>query len=115
VAGPQYAYPEGASAGDADQEEGRMAEPREVDQRTREAYWRETSRFTWLIVILWFISWVGPLVLHSWLNQFVIFGFPLSYWFAGQGSLAIFIVLIVWYAVKMNQLDRKYGLQEEGV
>ena len=92
-----------------------MAEPREIDQRTRDAYWKETSRFTWLIVILWFVSWVGPLVLHGWLNQIVIFGFPLSYWFAGQGSLAIFIVLIVWYAVKMNQLDRKYGLQEEGV
>lgn len=92
-----------------------MAEPREIDQRTRDAYWRETSRFTWLIVILWFVSWVGPLVLHGWLNRIVVFGFPLSYWFAGQGSLAIFIVLIVWYAVKMNQLDRKYGLQEEGV
>jgi putative solute:sodium symporter small subunit len=90
-----------------------MAEPREIDQKIRDAYWQETSRFTWLIVILWFVSWVGPLVLHSWLNQIVMFGFPLSYWFAGQGSLAFFIVLIVWYAVKMNQLDRKYGLQEE--
>jgi putative solute:sodium symporter small subunit len=92
-----------------------MAAPHQVDQKVRDAYWRETSRFTWLIVVLWFVSWVGPLVLHGWLNQIVVFGFPLSYWFAGQGSLAFFIVLIVWYAVKMNQLDLKYGLQEEGV
>jgi putative solute:sodium symporter small subunit len=91
-----------------------MAEPREIDQRIREAYWKETSRLTWIIVILWFVSWVGPLVLHYPLNQVVMFGFPLSYWFAGQGSLAFFIVLIVWYAVAMNKIDRKYGLQEEG-
>jgi putative solute:sodium symporter small subunit len=37
----------------------------------------------------------------------------MSYWFAGQGSLAIFIVLIVWYAMKMNALDQKYGVAEE--
>jgi len=86
----------------------------QIDRRAREAYWRETSSFTWLILVLWFVSWVGPLVLHRWLNTIVIFGFPVSFWFAGQGSLAIFIALIVWYAVKMNALDRKYGVGEEG-
>ncbi|MGH7277197.1 MAG: DUF4212 domain-containing protein [Candidatus Rokuibacteriota bacterium] len=92
-----------------------MAQPREIDQRTREAYWRETSRLTWIIVALWAAAWVLPLLLHYQLNKLVIFGFPLSFWFAGQGSLAIFIVLIVWYAVAMNAIDRKYGVHEEGV
>lgn len=90
-----------------------MATFRDIDKGKREAYWRETSSFTWLILVLWFISWVGPLVFHYQLNRIVIFGFPLSYWFAGQGSLAIFIVLIVWYAIKMNALDKKYGVAEE--
>jgi putative solute:sodium symporter small subunit len=90
-----------------------MARPVEIDQRTREAYWRETSRLTWTIVVLWAISWVGPLLLHYQLNRIVVFGFPLSFWFAGQGSLAIFILLIVWYAVRMNQIDEKYGVQED--
>ena len=85
----------------------------QIDPKVREAYWRETSSFTWLIVILWFVSWVGPLVLHHQLNRIVIFGFPLSYWFAGQGSLAFFIVLIVWYGVKMNRLDKKYCVGED--
>jgi putative solute:sodium symporter small subunit len=84
-----------------------------ISQKTREEYWRETSRFTWLIVILWFVSWVGPLVFHYQLNRIVVFGFPLGYWFEGQGSLAFFIFLIVWYAVKMNKLDQKYGVGEE--
>jgi len=91
-----------------------MAGVQDIDPRIREAYWKETSRLTWLILVLWFVSWVGPLVLHYQLNRIVVFGFPLSYWFAGQGSLAIFILLIVWYAVKMNALDRKYGVAEEG-
>jgi putative solute:sodium symporter small subunit len=42
-----------------------------------------------------------------------VFGFPIGYWFEGQGSLAFFIVLIVWYAIYMNKVDRKYGLQED--
>ncbi len=90
-----------------------MAKAPEINRAAREAYWRETSRITWVILILWFVSWVGPLVLADPLNRLVIFGFPIAFWFAGQGSLAIFIVLIVWYAVFMNKLDRKYGLQED--
>ena len=92
-----------------------MAQPRELSEEVRQGYWRETSRITWIILILWFVSWVGPLALHGPLNKIVIFGFPVSFWFAAQGSLAFFIVLIVWYAVHMNKLDRKYGLQEDKV
>jgi putative solute:sodium symporter small subunit len=90
-----------------------MAATPDRSQQAREAYWHETSRLTWVVVVLWFISWVGPLILHFPLNNIVIFGFPLSFWFAGQGSLAFFILLIVIYAIKMNKIDRKYGLQEE--
>ena len=90
-----------------------MASAPQQDQNIRQAYWEETSRLTWIIVMLWFISWVGPLILHYPLNTIVILGFPLSFWFAGQGSLAIFIVLIVVYAIRMNKIDRKYGLQED--
>lgn len=90
-----------------------MASSPQQEQQIRDAYWRETSRLTWIIVVLWFISWVGPLILHRPLNQIVVFGFPLSFWFAGQGSLAFFVVLIVAYAIRMNKIDRKYGLQED--
>jgi putative solute:sodium symporter small subunit len=92
-----------------------MAQPHEIDPKTREAYWKGTMRITWIILILWFVSWVFPLIFHYPLNQIVLFGFPLSYWFAGQGSLAFFIVLIVWYAIYMNKLDREHGLQEDEV
>ena len=90
-----------------------MAQPREIDRQTMEGYWRETSRLTWWIVFWWAVVWVVPLLLHYQLNKIVVFGFPVSFWFAGQGSLAFFIVLIVWYAIKMNALDKKYGVSEE--
>ena len=67
-----------------------MAGVKDIDKKAREAYWLETTRFTWLIVILWFVSWVGPLVLHSWLNKIVLFGFRPQY--RGQ-SLATFPLL----------------------
>lgn len=85
-----------------------------IDQQTKDAYWRETSALTWKVVILWAVSWVGPMLLHYPLNKVVIFGFPLAYYMAGQGSLIIFVLLIVYYAVRMNHIDQKYGVQEEG-
>ncbi len=90
------------------------AQAKELDQLNRDAYWRETSRLTWWIVGLWAAVWVLPLLFHYQLNKIVVFGFPLSFWFAGQGSLAAFIVLIVYYAVRMNAIDRKYGVEEVG-
>ena len=50
----------------------------------------------------------------GWLNQYVILGFPLGYYMAAQGSLAIFVVEIAVYALLMNRLDLKYGIREEG-
>ena len=89
-----------------------MATPALTPER-RDAYWKRTSTLMWTILGLWFFfSFVVHLFAVQ-LNQIVIFGFPLSFWFAGQGSLAFFILLIVWYAVHMNKLDRKYGLQED--
>ena len=66
-----------------------MASSPDRSEQARESYWRETSRLTWIVVILWFISWVGPLILHYPLNNIVIFGFPISFWFAGQGGFGI--------------------------
>jgi putative solute:sodium symporter small subunit len=86
-----------------------------IEQKVREGYWRETSRLTWWVVFWWAACWIVPLLLHRPLNQIVVFGFPVSFWFAGQGSLAIFIFLIVYYAVRMNRIDRKYGVQEDHV
>ena len=50
----------------------------------------------------------------GWLNQFSFLGFPLGYYMAAQGSLAIFVIEIAAYAYLMNKQDIKYGIREEG-
>ena len=44
---------------------------------------------------------------------FSFFGFKLGFWFAQQGSVITFIIIIFFYAYKMNKLDKKYNLEEE--
>jgi putative solute:sodium symporter small subunit len=43
----------------------------------------------------------------------ILGGYPLGFWFAQQGSIYTFVVLIFFYAWRMNQLDRKFGVQED--
>ena len=46
-------------------------------------------------------------------NQFHIGGYPLGFWFAQQGSIFTFLVLIFFYAIRMNRLDRQHGVNED--
>jgi putative solute:sodium symporter small subunit len=50
----------------------------------------------------------------GWLNHFSLLGFPLGYYMAAQGSLAIFVIEIAVYAKLMNAKDEAYGIREEG-
>ncbi len=79
-------------------------------QDTRRAsYWRQNLKILALLLAIWFvvgcglgIFWVEPL------NQYRLWGFPLGFWFAQQGSIYVFVVLILVYAVWMDRLDAKY-------
>jgi putative solute:sodium symporter small subunit len=81
----------------------------------RESYWKYNVRLTVILLVIWFVVtyllggiWAGTL------NQIVIGGFPLGYYVAAQGSLAVFVVEIAIYARLMNKLDLEYGIREEG-
>ncbi len=83
-------------------------EVQEVDAR---GYWRANLRIMAVLLTLWFfvsfglgILWVEPL------NRFKLGGFPLGFWFAQQGSIYAFVVLIAIYVVWMDRLDRRYGV-----
>ena len=76
-------------------------------------YWEETRSLMIKVLVVWFIF---AFVVHAFvkvLNQIVIFGFPLGFWMAAQGSLIVFVVLIFWYAARQNAIDEKYGVAEE--
>ena len=78
-----------------------------------EQYWRKTRGLMWLCLAIWVIF---GFVIHAFatqLNQIVIFGFPLGFYMAAQGSLIVFVVLIFWFARRQNEIDEEYGMAED--
>lgn len=80
----------------------------------RQTYWRYNVKLTTILLVIWFV--VTYLLGGLWaatLNEIVIIGFPLGYYIAAQGSLAVFVIEIVIYAKLMNAKDLEYGIREE--
>ncbi len=77
------------------------------------AYWRYNIRLMLKLLCIWFVVSFGfGILLVDVLNQFHIGGYKLGFWFAQQGSMYIFVVLVFYYAKKMAALDRKFDVDE---
>jgi putative solute:sodium symporter small subunit len=86
----------------------------ELTEQQKQAYWRYNIRLTTVLLIIWFVTaYIISGLVAGWLNQFTFLGFPLGYYMAAQGSLAIFVIEIAVYARLMNRKDREYGMVEE--
>lgn len=85
-------------------------------ERARQAeYWRRNIRYVLLLLSVWFtVSYGFGILLAEPLNRFRLLGtgWPLGFWFAQQGSIYTFVVLIFVYVWLMNRLDRAYELDE---
>ena len=78
-------------------------------------YWRKNLQYLAALLAVWFLVSLGCSVLFvDWLNQIRIGGFKLGFWFAQQGSIYTFVVLIFVYAFLMNRLDARYRVESEG-
>jgi len=85
----------------------------DLTQAQRDAYWQRTSRLMWTILALWvFFSFVIPAFAVQ-LNQIKIFGFPLGFYMAAQGSLISYVVLCFWNAKAQNKIDEEFGVAED--
>lgn len=77
------------------------------------AYWKENLRYLAILLVIWFIVSYGfGILLVDQFNSISIGGAKLGFWFAQQGSIYVFVVLIFVYVYLMNKLDQKYGLDE---
>lgn len=77
------------------------------------AYWKENLRYLFILLVIWFIVSYGfGILLVDQLNTMKMGGAKLGFWFAQQGSIYVFVVLIFVYVYLMNKLDKKYGLDE---
>ncbi|MBA4302049.1 putative solute:sodium symporter small subunit [Algoriphagus alkaliphilus] len=77
-------------------------------------YWKKNLRTLWILLSVWFLVSFGfGIILVEPLNQFKIGGYPLGFWFAQQGSIYTFIILIFVYVARMNKLDKEFDVNED--
>ena len=76
-------------------------------------YWKLNLKYLGVLLSIWFIvSFLFGIVFAESLNQFKLAGFPLGFWFAPQGSIYTFVILIFIYVILMNKLDKKFDVDE---
>jgi len=84
-----------------------------MDKKRRKAYWQKNLKYLLVLLTIWFIvSYLFGIILADYLNQFQFGGFPLGFWFAQQGAIYIFVILIFVYVWLMNRLDRTFEVDE---
>lgn len=82
-------------------------------QPPKASYWSRNLARLALLLTIWFVGSFGTSILFvDQLDRFSLFGFPLGFWFAQQGSIFIFLALIITYVVMMNSLDDEYPTEK---
>ena len=83
-------------------------------QRDMAGYWAANVRLIIRLLLIWFAVTFLPILF---INQFdqveILTGFPLGYYMGAQGSLIVFVILIFYYAQRMDRLDQAYGIDQE--
>jgi putative solute:sodium symporter small subunit len=83
------------------------------EQKKAKAYWHENLRYLILLLSIWFlVSFGAGILFKDFLNTIRIGGFGLGFWFAQQGAIYVFVILIFVYVRLMNKLDKKYGYDD---
>jgi|MGYP001555622620 putative solute:sodium symporter small subunit len=84
------------------------------EEKSRQNYWKANLRLVGLCLSIWFVvSYLFGIVLVDQLNAISIGGYRLGFWFAQQGSIYVFVVLIFFYAFRMNKLDKEFDVHED--
>ena len=83
----------------------------QLTERHKE-YWRRNMKMTVILLVIWFVVTYVVGYYARELNELVIFGFPFGFYMGAQGSLVIYVVMIFFYAIRMNKLDKEYDVAE---
>jgi putative solute:sodium symporter small subunit len=84
------------------------------EQKSRQDYWTANLKLVALCLSIWFVvSYLFGIILVDQLNAISIGGYDLGFWFAQQGSMYVFVILIFFYAWRMNKLDKKFDVHED--
>ena len=84
-----------------------------MSENKLQEYWRKNVKIVLSLLSVWFlVSYVFGIFLVDELNTIRIGGAKLGFWFSQQGSIYVFVVLILVYIKKMNKLDKEYDVDE---
>jgi putative solute:sodium symporter small subunit len=85
-----------------------------MDKRSKaQEYWRKNLQYVTILLSIWFlVSYGFGILLKDTLDAIPLGGFRLGFWFAQQGAIYVFVILIFIYVRLMNKLDRTYGFNE---
>jgi putative solute:sodium symporter small subunit len=84
------------------------------NKQKMKAYWKKNLRTLLILLLIWFtVSFGFGILLVEQLNSIKIGGFKLGFWFAQQGSIYVFVLLIFVYVYRMNKLDKEFDVNEE--
>jgi len=82
-------------------------------KNSNKEYWKTNLKYLTILLIIWFVVSFGCGILFvDELNKIRIGGFKLGFWFAQQGAIYVFVILIFVYIKLMNNLDKKYNLND---
>ncbi|GAA0892915.1 DUF4212 domain-containing protein [Fulvivirga kasyanovii] len=85
-----------------------------MNKEKMKAYWQRNLLYLVVLLIIWFlVSYGAGILFADALNSIKIGGFPLGFWFAQQGSIYVFVILIFVYVSLMNKLDKKFDVDEK--
>ncbi|MDH7443989.1 DUF4212 domain-containing protein [Aquimarina sp. 2201CG14-23] len=83
-------------------------------KQNAKAYWKKNLKYLSVLLIIWFaVSYGAGILFKDMLNEIRLGGFKLGFWFAQQGSIYVFVILIFVYVRLMNKLDKEYGYDKD--
>jgi len=84
-----------------------------MSDKNLQEYWQKNLRLLGVLLAIWFfVSYGCGIIFADSLNQFKIGGYKLGFWFAQQGAIYVFVIIIFVYVNRMNKLDKEYGVDE---
>ena len=83
-------------------------------KNNNDEYWKSNLRIVFSLLVVWFISSFGfGIIFSDMLDQIKVGGFKLGFWFAQQGSIYIFVLIIFVYVWLMKRLDKRVSKKEK--
>jgi len=85
-----------------------------MSKKNLQEYWQKNLKLLAVLLVIWFMASYGCAILFvDALNEIQIGGFKLGFWFAQQGAIYVFVIIIFFYVYRMNKLDEEYGVSED--